>query len=125
MRKSLELSTFDPTSYYYHSERDGNLILYCLKRGFGSGTYPQFLGAKYYFKLQKLGLLKPKSTLVRVSRSPIPDLSLVVRDDFNLEGYIYRNANMSETSVPGIYEPREILNKTLWSVTSLDFNKFK
>ena len=80
-----------------------------------------FYGPKYYFIIKNKGFMVPERTLVRVNRSPIPDLGYIVNNDFLLESPGQGDLNMSLVGAKkGIYNPSKVLRGMLWTIKGLN-----
>ncbi|MEK6849029.1 MAG: hypothetical protein AABY01_00500 [Nanoarchaeota archaeon] len=83
-----------------------------------------FYGPKYYFVMQKNGWLLPRSTWLRVNRSPIPDLAYTVNAEFLLQSQGEGDYNMSCVGAQkGVYDPTVALKKRTWSIKGLNLPK--
>jgi len=82
-----------------------------------------FFRPEYFFVLRDKGLLVPDISVVRVNRSPAPDIGYFVNLDFLLESHGEGRNNMSFVGAKkGIYDPNKVLRKKTWSVSNLDFS---
>jgi hypothetical protein len=103
----------------YSPKRKGELrdyLLHCEENGIAN----HFYGPKYYFAIQKSGLMIPQSTWVRVSKSPAPDIGYIVNAEYLLESGGAGRQNMSLVGAKaGISTPEQALKSAHWSIHNL------
>jgi len=114
---------FDDLFKPYSPELRGDLLEY-LKTHHGGSAGNNFSGPEYFFIIRDKGLLVPLHTIVRVSRSPVPDWAYLVNSDSLLESNGPGDYNMSMMGAPkGIHNPSEALNGMIWSIHNLNLEK--
>ncbi len=111
-------SVFDAFKPY--SERiHGDLREYLLQREEG-GADNLFHGSLDFMLLREKGFLVPGS-VIRVNRSPVPDMVYTIDDALRLTSHGAGTYNMSAMSAPsGEYDPTT-LDGTTWSAYNLHF----
>jgi len=79
-----------------------------------------FCGARYFYVMQRKGLIIPRITSVRVATHVIPDTLYLVNEDFMLQSSGRGEGNMSCVGGDkGVYNPRVLLRRRHWSIHGL------
>ncbi len=107
----------------YSFEIKGDLLEY-LRNCEDSFCSPLFYDFQHFFEIKEKNLIIPNHTLVNLLNNHIPDIGYVVNDDFMLKSNGVGEYNMSLMfAEKGIYIPKKILNKKMWSISGLDLWK--
>lgn len=103
-----------------YSPEKGCLKEYLRERD-GTGIDNLFFGPEYFFVFKERGWLLPRSTVIRVDKSPVPDIAYMVNLDFLLESSGRGKENMSLVGASrGVYEPDTALRDRHWSIYGLN-----
>jgi hypothetical protein len=105
----------------YSPEQHGELEAYLLER-YENDVDNLFRGEQPFFAMKERGLLVCNTSVLRIDRSPIPDLLYVVNENYLLESRGEGNQNMSATGAPaGVYDPVSVLREKNWSIQGVRF----
>lgn len=120
--RGLEGGGFQDGMYgSYSPESKGGLLDY-LRRCENEMVDNKFSGSKYFGEIVRLGIVRPRMTMIRVAQSPAPDAVYFVNEDGKLESNGSGSYNMSAMGAErGVYDPKKTLKNKIWSIHGLDF----
>jgi len=113
------MSHFDAFKPYSPDTR-GDLEEY-LREHDGHSADNLFRGSEYFIVIRDKGYLIPGVSVLRVDRSPAPDLGYFVNSNLMLESAGVGRQNMSMVGAEkGVYDPLTTLKNVSWSISGLN-----